>query len=125
MQITVYYKQKDKYLIDKINKMANQKRMSRSAVLLSIVEEYFESNKQLGEILVDMNFLSRKKLSKALELQREKNLQEGREIKLGEILLEKGWVTESQLNRALEVQNSKIRSPEFEENRHSLSYGGW
>ncbi len=42
MQISFYYTKKDKHLIDKFKQKARKERKSKSAVILSILEEYFE-----------------------------------------------------------------------------------
>lgn len=60
MQTTIYYKERDKYLIEKVQEKANKERKSKSAVILSIIEEYFLSGenvvtilKELGELELD------------------------------------------------------------------------
>ena len=57
MQTTIYYREEDQYLIDKLQEKANRERKSKNACILSILEEYFESQKKLGEILTDMGIL--------------------------------------------------------------------
>ncbi|MBI1741497.1 hypothetical protein HYR54_00325 [Candidatus Acetothermia bacterium] len=51
MQLTIYYTKDDQYLLDQIDDKADAERRSKSAVILSIIEEYFEADKKLGEIL--------------------------------------------------------------------------
>jgi len=58
--------------------------LDRSAVLLSILEEHFEREKKLGEILVDLGALSHGDLAKGLDLQKS----EFAEKLLGDVLLE-------------------------------------
>ncbi|MBS3766348.1 hypothetical protein KGY71_07485 [Candidatus Bipolaricaulota bacterium] len=101
MQTTIYYREEDQYLIDKLEKKANRERKSKSACLLSIVEEYFEAENRVGEILTDMGALGADKLQEGLEKQKaEKN---GK--KIGEILVEEDYVREVDLDRALQVQS--------------------
>jgi len=99
MQTTIYYKDEDEYLIDKVEEKANRERKSKSAVILSILEEYFEAERRIGEILKDMGAVSPDKVKAALEAQ-----ESGTEKKLGEILVEKDHVREVDLDRALQVQ---------------------
>ncbi len=100
MQTTIYYREKDNYLIDKVEEKASRERKSKSAVILSILEEYFEAEQKLGEILRDLGALSSDKLNSALEVQRT----EQTDKKLGEILLNNDYVREVDLDRALDIQ---------------------
>ena len=102
MQITIYYKEQDQYLIDKVEEKANRERRSKSAVILSILETYFEAEQRIGEILRDLGALSQSQLREALELQKEKQ----HEKRLGEILMDQGYVQEIDLDRALQIQES-------------------
>lgn len=102
MQTTIYYKQEDEYLIDKVEKKASRERKSKSAVILSILEQYFEAERRIGEILTDLGALSRRELKEALESQR--STESSR--RLGEILMDKKYVREVDLDRALEIQRS-------------------
>jgi hypothetical protein len=99
--MTIYYTKADQYLIDKIDEKAYRHRKSRSAVILTILEQYFEGNKKLGEILCDMGKLTPKELEKALEKQKK----EGNRRRIGELLIEEGLVEEKDIQRALAVQN--------------------
>lgn len=101
MQLTIYYTKEDLYLIKKIDAKAERERRSKSSVILSIIEEYFERNKRVGEILIDLGKLTEDKLQQALELQKK----EGDVRTLGEILLSKRWVGEHDLERALLLQD--------------------
>lgn len=103
MQLSVHYKEKDQYLIDKLEKMAERKRMSTSACILSILEGYFESNRLVGEILKDMKIIDKEQLQRALLRQR----RAGDHKKIGQIMIEADYVNEGQLDRALEVQETK------------------
>lgn len=100
MQMSIYYKEGDKYLIEMVEKRAARKRMSKSAMILSILEDYFEAEKRIGEILRDMRAIDNEKLNEALELQRQKE----KDKRIGEIMVERDYVKEDQLQRALQVQ---------------------
>ena len=104
MQVTLYYSEEDKYLLDLVDKLALQQRKSRSAVIMSILEEYFERNKRLGEILVDLGAIDPGRVAQALKEQEN----EGRRRLIGEILVEKGWVRPQDVERALVIQ-SRVR----------------
>lgn len=100
MQLTIYYTKDDFYLIKQVEAKAERERRSKSAVILSIIEEYFERKKRLGEILCDLGKLSQEKLNQAIEIQKK----EGGSRTLGQILLSKKWITEDDLIRALMLQ---------------------
>ncbi|MBS3736554.1 MAG: hypothetical protein V5A87_05235 [Candidatus Bipolaricaulota bacterium] len=102
MQTTIYYRETDQYLIKKLEEMAHRERKSKSACLLSILEEYFEARNRVGEILSDLGAISSGNLRKALEKQKE----EGDGKKIGEIMLEEKYIKEIDLDRALEIQKS-------------------
>lgn len=53
MQITIYVQDRDEYLIEKVERDAEAKRMSKSAVILSILERHFERGKDPLQILLD------------------------------------------------------------------------
>ena len=57
MQTTIYFGEDDTYLIKLIDKKAERGRKSRSAVIMEILEQYFEKGKNIGEILIDMGVL--------------------------------------------------------------------
>jgi predicted transcriptional regulator len=101
MQTTIYYGEEDKYLIDLLDKLARRERKSRSAMILTILEDYFERDKRLGDILMDMGYITQGQLEEALEQQRKDD-----EYKpLGQILVERGWITKDAVERALTVQS--------------------
>ena len=100
MQTTIYYSNEDEYLIKQVDTKGRRERKSRSAVILSVLEEYFEGEKRLGEILIDLGAVSHTDLSKALELQKTKFT----EKLLGEILLEEELVDQGAVERALMIQ---------------------
>ena len=77
-------------------------RRSRSATILSILEQYFEGGRKLGKILIDMGALSPEELRVALRLQRESMSDQ----RIGEILRKEGYVMEVDVDRALQVQGS-------------------
>lgn len=106
MQVTLYYSEEDKYLLDLVDRLALQQRKSRSAVIMSILEEYFERDKRLGEILVDLGAIERERVEKALAEQE----REDRRRRIGEILVEKGWVRPQDVERALVIQSRVRRS---------------
>lgn len=99
MQTTIYYKDEDEYLIDKVEEKANRERKSKSAVILSILEEYFEAERRVGEILNDMGAVSTDEIKDALEAQEQE-----KDKRIGEILVENDYVREVDLDRALQVQ---------------------
>lgn len=100
MQTTIYYNGDDAYLIKQVDAKGQRERKSRSAVLLSILEEYFESEKRLGEILVDLGVISHAELAKGLELQKTHFADK----LLGDILLEEDLVAQDAVERALIIQ---------------------
>ena len=102
MQMTIYYTKADEYLIDKIDEMAYRERKSRSAVILTVLERYFEGEKRLGEILVDMGKLSQERVDELIRRQQEAD----EHRRLGEMLLEEELVSEKDLHRALAVQKA-------------------
>ena len=101
MQTTIYFNNDDAYLIGQVDAKGRRERKSRSAVLLSILEDFFESEKRLGEILVDIGVLSPSDLSKSLELQKTRFTDK----LLGDILLEEEFVTPEAVERALMIQD--------------------
>lgn len=100
MQTTIYYREEDDFLIDKVEEKANRERKSKSAVILSILEEYFEAERRVGEILKDMGAVEPEKIEEALAEQEENS-----DKKIGEIMVENDYVREVDLDRALQVQN--------------------
>ncbi len=102
MQMTIYYTEADQYLIDKIDEKAYRDRKSRSAVILTVLEQFFEGEKRLGEILCDMGKLDSKELEKILDAQKKG----GNNQRIGELLIEKGMVKEKDVQRALSVQKA-------------------
>jgi len=108
MQTTIYYNDEDAYLMAQVDAKGRRERKSRSAVLLSILEEYFESDKRLGEILVDIGVLSHADLAKGLELQKTRFT----EKLLGNILLEEALVPAEAVERALIIQGRNRQEAE-------------
>jgi len=100
MQTTIYFNDGDAYLMEQVDCKGRRERKSRSAVILSILEEYFESDKRLGEILLDLGVVSHADLSKGLELQKTRFTDK----LLGDILLEEQYVTPEAVERALVIQ---------------------
>ena len=100
MQTTIYYSDDDGYVIKQVDMKGRRERKSRSSVILSILEEYFEHEKRIGEILIDLGAISHTDLAKGLELQKSKFT----EKLLGDILLEEELVEQEALERALIIQ---------------------
>lgn len=100
MQITIYYQERDQYLMDKVEQKADRERRSKSAVILSIIEDYFEAEKRIGEILTDLGAASTDQIEEGLQEQQDDKADE----KLGRILLDKGYVREVDLDKALAIQ---------------------
>jgi len=100
VQVTVYLTEQDAYLLRLIDRKSQRERKSRSAVLLSIIEEHFEKGRRLGEILVDLGVLSEDDLADALELQRS----EFTDKLLGEVLADEQGIDEEEIRRALTIQ---------------------
>lgn len=103
MQVTLYFGEEDEYLIRLVDEKARRERRSRSSVVLSILEEYFERDKKLGEILVDLRVVKPEDVEEALRLQRN-----GMKKLIGEILVERGLVESVEVERALTIQ-SRVR----------------
>jgi len=101
MQTTIYYQDRDQYLMDKVEQKAERERRSKSSVILSIIESYFEAEKRVGEILRDLDAVSNDEIQEGLEHQQEENSDE----RLGKILLDKGYVREVDLDKALSIQS--------------------
>jgi len=100
VQTTIYYSEQDAYLVNQVDMKGRRERKSRSAVILSILEEYFEREKRVGEILVDLGAISHPDLSKGLELQKSRFTDK----LLGDILLEEALIERESLDRALMIQ---------------------
>jgi len=100
MQTTIYYSEVDAYLMEQADAKGRRERRSRSAVLLSILEEHFETEKRLGEILVDLGSLSHADLAKGLDLQK----RQFAEKLFGDVLLEQELVDKEAVDRALSIQ---------------------
>jgi hypothetical protein len=100
MQTTIYYSDEDAYLMKQVDAKGRRERKSRSGVILSILEQYFESDKRLGEILVDLGVLSHANLARGLDLQKKQFA----EKLLGDILMEEDLVSPDAIERALMIQ---------------------
>lgn len=100
MQTTIYYAQDDAYLMEQVDQKGRRERKSRSAVILSILEEHFERNKRLGEILLDLGAVTHADLAKGLTLQESKFTDK----LLGDILLEESLTSPDAIERALIIQ---------------------
>jgi metal-responsive CopG/Arc/MetJ family transcriptional regulator len=100
MQTTIYYSDEDAYLLKQVDAKGRRERKSRSAVILSVLEQYFEAEKKLGEILIDLGVVTHADLAKGLELQQTRFTDK----LLGDILLEEEIVTPEAVERALLIQ---------------------
>lgn len=106
MQVTLYYNDEDRYLLGLVDALAERERKSRSAVIMSILEEHFERGKKIGEILVDMGRVAPRDVEEALAYQQSVKVPQ----RLGEILVEKGLVGNEEVKQALVVQGRFSRS---------------
>ena len=100
MQTTIYYSEEDAYLIKQVDMKGKRERKSRSGVILSILEQHFECEKRLGEILIDLGVMTHNDLAKGLHLQQTRFT----EKLLGDILLEEEMVSPEAVERALLIQ---------------------
>ncbi len=100
MQVTLYYGEEDQYLLKLVDHQAERTRRSRSAVIMAILEEHFERNHRLGEILMDMGLATPQEVDRALNKQRD-----GWKQPIGEILAQEGVLSDRAVHRALLVQN--------------------
>jgi len=100
VQVTIYLTEEDTYLLRLVDEVARRERKSRSAVMLSILEEHFERDHRLGEILVDLGALSTIDLEKALRAQGDTFTDK----LLGEVLASEHGVEEDAIERALTIQ---------------------
>ncbi|RLE31570.1 hypothetical protein DRJ54_00145 [Candidatus Acetothermia bacterium] len=105
MQVTIYFGDEDSYLIELVDELARRERKSRSAVILSILEDYFSRGKRLGELLVRRGAATPETIEKALSVQRSGEMR----ARIGEILTELGLVSPEEVERALLVQ-SRVRT---------------
>jgi hypothetical protein len=112
VQVTIYFGEADEYLVRLVDLKSSRERKSRSAVIISLLEEHFESGRKLGEILIDLGILSEENLNHALELQRT----DGFRGKLfGEVLQAELEVTAAEIGRALEIQSRFVQPARFRE----------
>ncbi len=101
MQTTIYYQERDQYLLDKVEMKAQRERKSKSAVILSIIESHFEAEKKIGDILRDLGVITSRQLQDVLKEQQERRSEE----LIGEIMLDEGYVQEIDIDRALSIQS--------------------
>ena len=100
MLITIYYTKDDQYLMDLIEKKAYRERKSKSAVILTILESYFQREKRLGEILVAAGKVTHEQVEEAIKRQEK----EKHKRRLAQILVQEGFVEEKDVQRALLAQ---------------------
>lgn len=67
MQTTIYFRDEDAYLIRRLDEEAEKERLTRSALIMTILEKYLEKGKPPEEILVDMGVLDTAQLEEAKE----------------------------------------------------------
>ena len=119
MMASIYYRKDDEWLLKKVDKICARERRSRSAIILSLLEQYFEQEKKIGKILQDMGFVSLDQLEEALQLQEK----EKKAKKLGQILKEKGVITENQIQRVVGLQRKNL-SQDWSGNKEGISIQG-
>jgi len=100
MQTTIYYSEEDAYLLKQVDAQGKRERKSRSGVILSILEQQLETEKRLGEILIDLGLVTHSDVAKILQLQRTRFTKK----LFGEILLEEQVVSPDAVERALVIQ---------------------
>ncbi len=100
MQTTIYFGDGDRYLLDLLDALARQERKSRSSMILTILEQHFERDRRVGEILIDIGAASSEHVERALRAQQAQS--EWRP--LGEIMIEQGSVSHQDVDRALLIQ---------------------
>ena len=101
MQTSIYYTEEDGHLINTIKEKARKERKSKSAVILSILEEYFRK-KRFGEILLEIGRINNERLNKGLEIQQK----EEKNKLLGTILLDESFINKEDLDRVLFLQGN-------------------
>jgi hypothetical protein len=69
--VTIYRTEEDSYLFRLTDEASRGERTSRSAFILSIIEQGFEKGRRLGEIPIGLGVLSEAALARALTLQKE------------------------------------------------------
>lgn len=113
MQTSIYYQEEDQYIFDRVEELAKRERRSKSAMMLAILEEYFEAGRKLGEVLKDMKAITETELRESLSIQKEGV--SGK--RLGRIMVERKMIDEVQLNRALDLQealnNGGVHDPPY------------
>ena len=102
MQTSIFYKKEDQYIFEKVEKLAKTERRSNSAMVLAILEEYFEAGMRLGGILKDIKAATTAELRESLKIQEQGDYKK----RLGRIMLEHNFIDENQLERALGIQKA-------------------
>ena len=69
MQTTIYYSDEDAYLVKQTDAKGKRERKSRSSVILSVLEQHFECEKLLGDILLQEQLVPPEALERALLIQ--------------------------------------------------------
>ena len=65
-------------------------------------------NKRFGTIAVDKGYIKEDQLVKALEMQANENVMDGKHRLLGQIFIEEGLLTTSQVDEILETMNQRM-----------------
>jgi hypothetical protein len=65
-------------------------------------------NKRFGTIAVDKGYIKEDQLVKALEMQANENVMDGKHRLLGQIFVEEGLLTTSQVDEILETMNQRM-----------------
>jgi len=102
MQTSIFYKEEDRYIFEKVERLAKTRRRSKSAMVLAILERYFEGEMKIGEILQDIKAVTAAELRESLRIQEQNHFKKH----LGRIMLEQNFIDENQLERALGIQKA-------------------
>ena len=100
MQTTVYFREEDEYLWRLLRREAQRRRMSVSNLVAEILEQYFEKNKDIGEILVDFGAINQRELAQAKKESEEQGvcLEEVLKNRVGEESLERAHLVFLRVN---------------------------
>lgn len=101
MMISVYYRKDNEWLLDRIEEICTVERRSRSTVIWSILEHYFEQERKIGEILQGMGLVSLEELQIALEDRKKEKIPK----RIGQLLKQRGIVNKKDIQNAVDIQN--------------------
>jgi len=105
MQITIFCKESDTPFIDRLDALAKQERMSRSALVMAALESHYQELLPLGKLLYSQGALSQRELNRALALQRVNP-----DKPLGKILVDEQIISEQEVEQALNTQSNALVS---------------